>query len=320
MLSSVRRCAVVAHFDASRALAPHFRHTLDEIVAVTDRVVLVSTSGVDENGRRWLRSRRSIEFLERPNIGYDFKSLQAGFEALGEVGDAEILFCNDSIIGPLLPLDVVFRTMTSRGLDFWGMTRSVERASHIQSYFMVFTPEVVRSPVFRQFWVDFGTPADRAEAIDKGELRLTTLLEGHGFSSGAYFEPTASDVVLANQRYAHMALPDSIATGSARTWWERTWRSRSTSAHALLFNPTIALADAALDGRLPLLKIEAARLDPWELGGRALGVHLADRHSRMFEDVFEYFSRTDSVYAGRYGRRRLREKHPEIFDEVRYRY
>ncbi|GAA2015533.1 rhamnan synthesis F family protein [Brevibacterium samyangense] len=320
MFTSVRRLAVVAHFDTSRSLAPHVRHMLDEIVSVTDRVALVSTSGVDDDGLAWLRSRPSVLYAERENVGYDFKSLQVGYQALGDPGNAEILFCNDSFIGPFLPLDSLFRTMDSRRVDFWGMTRSVEIVPHVQSYFMVFKPHVVRSSTFRNFWMDFGTPKDRAEAINNGELKLTRVLEDAGFTSGAYFEPTDEDALLANQRFAYLMVPESLPPGSVDGWWDATWRSRTASANAMQFNSTIALADAAFSERLPLLKIEALRLDPWELGGRALGAHLANRYPRMFEGVPEFLSRTDHIYAGRYTKKNLRSKFPQLYNAVRYQY
>ncbi|WP_349829374.1 rhamnan synthesis F family protein [Brevibacterium litoralis] len=320
MIRSGRRNAVVAHFDATRALAPHTRYLLDRIADVCDRIVVVSTSGIDRDGQAWLGARPRITFTTRPNVGYDFKSLQVGYQLLNDPGGADILFCNDSFIGPFVSLDKIFRTMDHRAVDFWGMTKSYEIKTHVQSYFMVFKSQVCGSPVFRHFWQDFGTPANRAEAIEQGELRLTGLLEEAGFSSGAYYEATPEEIVLANRRLSFLHSPEREGEEAVTRWWRAHSSARIRSDERLSFNPTITLADAALHGSLPLLKLEAIRLDPAELGGAALGAALADVFPQAFEGVDKYIADTNHLYRGRYRPKGLRDRLPKLYADLRYAY
>ena len=63
------------------------------------------------------------------------------------------------------------------------------------------------------------------------------------------------------------------------------------------WNPTMVLADAALDGSLPVVKMSALRFDPYGLGRGRLLDALEARFPDAMGGVRDYLSRTDRAYS-----------------------
>jgi lipopolysaccharide biosynthesis protein len=79
----------------------------------------------------------------RPNHGYDFYSWKRGISLVRSVfglQPTEILFTNDSILGPLFDLseDMNWFRSGDEKSQLKGLTKSDEIAPHIQSYFLYF--------------------------------------------------------------------------------------------------------------------------------------------------------------------------------------
>jgi len=113
----------------------------------------------------------------------------------------ELILCNDSVFGPLYPLEDVFSEMEIRAErpDFWGITTEpfLETASsrdsggqdssakeRIESYFAVFSRKAVQSPAFAKFSEDY--PKYSKDSIAVYESGLTDALSGAGLTYGSY--------------------------------------------------------------------------------------------------------------------------------------
>ena len=285
------RLAVMAHFDVDGVVAPHTRRQVEALAASTDRLVVVSTADLQDNARRWLEDRAVL--VHRDNYGYDFLSYKTGLESAGAelASFEEVVLCNDSYVGPLVDYTDMFAQMADRPVDFWGFTRSDRVAPHVQSFFVAFRPWVVRSRTFRDFWGRMIPTSDRREVILRYEVGMSTTLAEAGFTFGSYFTETDADRALARRRVqwwaAHrMAVPRSVATA-------RKMRSRAAEP----WNPAIALADRALDhGRMPMVKIDTLRYDPYGLGSPSLLAKCEATFPEAFEGVREWLEATASHY------------------------
>ena len=136
---------------------------------------------------------------------------------------------------------------------------------HLQSFFVVFRPWVVRSRTFRDFWSGMVPVSDRQVVIHRYEVGLTRALTAAGFTPGSYFEENARDRSAARRRmrwWAWLRLGGRLPSLASRTL-----RARAAEA----WNPTYALADQALDRvRMPFVKLDTLRFDPMGLDARAL--------------------------------------------------
>lgn len=290
----VRVLAVVAHYDVHGEVGPHVRRLLDELTACGD-VVFVTTSHLDEPSADYVRER--AELIQRPNYGYDFFSWKIGLDARRERGQYDyVLITNDSYVGPLRPLPQIFEDMAAVPADFWGFTRSERVAPHVQSFFVAFRPWVVASRAFIRFWDRMEPLSDRKQVIKRYEVGLSTALLEVGFRSAAVFNETDDDRRLARRRNLWWGYRRSMK----RPKGERTLALRTLPFEP--WNPAAALADAALDaGRLPYVKLDTLRYDPYELDSDALLVACESVYPEHFEGVREYLRARESQYKPRPG-------------------
>src|SRR3954452_8948341 len=137
----------MAHYDPRGLVAPHVRRQLQALAASVDRLVVVTTSDLEEASRRFLSEHGRL--IERANYGYDFFSYRAGLLAEDLTPYDEVTVCNDSYVGPLRPYTDVYGSMSAEPVDFWGLTETDRVSHHVQSFFVTFRAWVVGSRAFR---------------------------------------------------------------------------------------------------------------------------------------------------------------------------
>lgn len=181
----VNRAIVFAHFNKNDEIDDYVLYYLKELNKNCRTLIFVSTSNIVDPSRKITLSNLVTEVIIRNNIGYDFYSYKTGFDYIlnsGEIYD-ELIFINDSCIGPLFPLSDLFYDMSIRCNDFWGITQN---SGHIQSYFMAFSKSVVSSQNFINFWSNFSVYTTKPEVILNGEIKLTQILAASGFNYSVY--------------------------------------------------------------------------------------------------------------------------------------
>ena len=284
------RLAVMAHYDPDGDVATHTRRHIEALAADVAEVVVVSTADLGPAEAAWIGERATL--VRRENFGYDFLSYATGLERAGDLSRFdEVIVCNDSFVGPLVPYRELFSAMAPRAVDFWGLTASRRVSPHVQSFFVAFRPWVVASRSFRQFWARMIPLSDRRQVILQYEVGLTRTLADAGFTWGSYFEETDEDRALARRRVRWWATR-RVPLRPARTSWSLL-RRRATEE----WNPSIALADACLDdARLPFVKIDTLRYDPYGLGADRLLGACEDRYPEHFAGVREWLERTEAHY------------------------
>lgn len=287
-----RRLAVLAHYDHRGGLGPHVRRQVESVAAAVDRLLVVSAADLTDESRAWLKGH--AELTERPNYGYDFTSYQVGLHRAGDLSAYdEVVICNDTYI-PVKPYTDIFAAMAVMPVDFWGLTRTERVAPHVQSFFVAFRPWVVASTTFRRFWTGLEPLSTRRQVIMQHEVGLSGGLHGAGFRSGAYFRETDADRRLARRRVRWWAMHRQGADRNReglekrREWAREPW------------NPSAALADRALDdGRLPYVKLDTLRYDPYGLGADKLLTYCEQQLPESFAGVRAFMDDTAAYYPPR---------------------
>ncbi|WP_192575835.1 rhamnan synthesis F family protein [Agrococcus sediminis] len=288
---------VAAHFDAFRVLRAHVRQTLENYAAHADRVVVVSTSGIDASSME--RLPEQVEFVERRNFGYDFFSYKWGLDIVGDYADYDqILIANDSFVGPTIPLAEITGSPQAHTHDLMGMTLSHNHGDHVQSFFMLANGFVARSKAFRSFWKDMVPVSDRMDVIQRYEFGFSRAITDAGFRLGSYFQPTAQEEQLAAARFQWHAEHRLDRKYPDRTIAEM----RQIDLESRPWNPGLAYADRVLlDDRLPLLKFDALRFDPYSLGADHLLAMSVEQKPEHFGSIPNFLSETRSRYPTRPG-------------------
>lgn len=290
MEEHLRRLVVVAHYDPFGEVAPHVLRHVAALGEVADRLLVVTTAALTDEARAALGG--IAEVVERDNYGYDFYSYKTGLDHVDDLtAYDEVVVCNDSFVGPLRPYPAIFDAMAGRQVDVWGMTLSRRRTLHLQSFFVVFRRWVVGSQAFAGFWRRMTPVSDRREVITRYEIGMSRAMLEAGFVLGSYFEEDERDARLAGAR--HLWQVGSHVVRLPR----RRWLSATRRLAPEPWNPMAALADRALDdARLPVVKLDTLRYDPYRLGSDMLLAKCEQRYPEAFAGVRDFLQRTAAVY------------------------
>jgi hypothetical protein len=155
-------------------------------------------------------------FVCRRHHRFDFGSYIYGIELLSELGLLDgindLVLCNDSCLGPVCSFAPVFEKYDSSKsqIDFYGLSVSNDYKKHtfIQSFFLMFSPAVYQSEVFRRTFslnnVPVGIYFDDVGVNLEGEL--TYKLTQAGFAYKTFVDEEDFAKKYGNSRPTNMPL------------------------------------------------------------------------------------------------------------------
>jgi len=177
------RVAIVAIYPSDASL-PFTLNLLRSLVGTGFYVVVISTRSLTESVTTKLADH-CHHMIERLNVGQDFGSYQMGLRWLESnaawLGVANVLIlANDSLFYPRAFQAEVER-MVADPYDWQALFENYEKHYHAGSFFLLFRRNIFTSPVFQRFWSSYHPYPSRVHAIDRGEVRLSTVLRKAGF-------------------------------------------------------------------------------------------------------------------------------------------
>lgn len=183
----MHRAVVFAHYDKYNSIQEYVLYYLKELRKVADTIIFVSDSNLPESEISKVQPLVKL-VIATPHGEYDFGSYKRGFIHIPDDTD-ELIFANDSCLGPLYSLDKVFDEMQDKQCDFWGMnSHCIDVDFHIQSFFMVFKKEVFRSDLFKNFISSIEKQKHKDDIILNYEVGLSQLLLKNGYKAAAFIE------------------------------------------------------------------------------------------------------------------------------------
>jgi len=197
-LAVMQDVCLFAHFDKDDRLDDFVLRYLTKLKELNFTIVLISASRLA--AAEITRAQGLCDdVILRSNDGLDFASWSAGFAKHGDAIRGRLLLTNDSIYGPVGGLGYALDRLTRAAADFYGMVESVEIAPHLQSWFLLLQPQVIRSPAFRSIMSQPFTTMTRREIIRSGEVGLSRQLMAAGFRYEALYRN--SDAALLPSRH-----------------------------------------------------------------------------------------------------------------------
>jgi hypothetical protein len=223
-----RRLCYFAHYHPAGIVADYVLHYLAELKRAGFAVVVASTAALSEAEADKLRGACERLIL-RENRGLDFGSWIDCYAAVPPDGAEYLLLSNDSVYGPLAPLEETLGRLTAVPADYYGMAASAEMRRHIQSWFLLLRPQAFGSDTFRAVMTG-GVPDRLAkeEIVARLEVGLTARLGEQGLAFHALYDP----------------LRDGLLS------------------RFYPFNPTHFLWEPLLAGGMPFVKVELLRDNP----------------------------------------------------------
>lgn len=178
------RLALFAHHDPDGLVDDYVIYELSRLTELPTKIVFVSTA--DHLSSESIDKIRPFchTIILRKNVGWDFGSWKAAMDlcpSLVERAETLILM-NDSCYGPFGSLPEIVESLESKRDCLTGITASHEMAYHIQSYFMVFPPSVLRSDFFSEFRKNLKYLSSKRKVIERYEVGTSILARRHGLT------------------------------------------------------------------------------------------------------------------------------------------
>ncbi|KAA0964043.1 glycosyltransferase [Streptococcus cristatus] len=189
-----KKCLIYVIFEAEENLQRYKILFLEKLAALVDETLIVVNGGLKPEDLSVLEQYGQV--LVRDNTGYDAAAFREGILTIGKEKlqtSSQLLLVNDTNIGPMRDLNEVFQTMADRNLDFWGISfgEVQEDATnfnqygyipeHLQSYFLVIEPLLLRSEEFFDYWNNLTDTDSRDKAIGKHETTFTKYFADLGY-------------------------------------------------------------------------------------------------------------------------------------------
>lgn len=197
-LINPKRALVYVIYEDQPRLQTYKLLFLEALSKIADQVVVVVNGTLAQEDIKVLETYGQVELRE--NEGYDVAAFRHGVKYFAQKGFEnfdELMLVNDTNVGPLTDLSVIFDKMDKQKVDFWGISYGEEQfdvtgynpygviPKHLQSYFLVIKKNLLRYPGFIQYWDSLNDTNSRDKAIGRYETVFTKKFEDRGFKHTA---------------------------------------------------------------------------------------------------------------------------------------
>lgn len=187
--NSFKKLAIYSHFSPYSRVDEYVIYAIKELFKLKFDIVFVTTSQKIHSSQLAKIEKYLCAIIVKKNRGYDFMSWKTGLNFLSDYKNYKTILCiNDSIFFPLFNPTIMFETMEKKNLDFWGIYDGLVPQYYIQSFFWVFSANMIKSKIFENFWNECEILDDKSEIIRKYEFGFTTLALKNNYNVSSYIK------------------------------------------------------------------------------------------------------------------------------------
>lgn len=259
------KVAVFVHFDGQGRVGAHVLHYVTALRDAGVSVVFVTNSGKLTEAAMAALQPICAGILIRRNIGYDFGAMREGLEhlRLPRPNTEMALVINDSVYGPLQPLDKLLARIDFARADMWGATESWQTRYHLQSYFVAAGRRALSSKAWRDFWSDVRPVRSKTWVVNKYEVGLTQKLLRGGITCAAIWPYSELVENVDGYFLVEPAKDKPISTDPILNMRRiQAHRIRHFAVTNTPLNPTSDLWRQLLEAGFPFVKRELLRENP----------------------------------------------------------
>jgi hypothetical protein len=257
--------ALFVHFDRRGRVRPYVLQYVAALQQCGFSVVFVTNSGRLRDDSVAALRKLCACILIRRNIGYDFAAWREGLDFLRLPRDNTdmVLIANDSVYGPLRPLDPILAQIDFDRADIWGATESWQTRYHLQSYFLIAGRKALTSEAWRTFWRTVRPVQSKHWVIRHYEVGLTQALIRGGMRCAAIWRYTELIGNVEPSLIGRAGDGDALANDPSLTARRsHAGRIRQGAVARRPLNPTSDLWRQLLLAGYPFLKRELLRENP----------------------------------------------------------
>lgn len=197
-----------AFYDRDGIVDSYVLYMLERLQPFCKRLILVSNGDLSADSKASLDDL-NIEYIERPNKGLDISGHR---ELMNRIGWDELsrydefIMTNDTLMGPIKPLENLFDTMNACDVDFWGLSAHSAGedgvpydnkygflSEHIQSYFIAIRKTLLQSNDFHDYWETMPEICSYKDAVTYHETIFTKHFSDLGYKWKTFIPLDALD-------------------------------------------------------------------------------------------------------------------------------
>lgn len=189
-----RTLVLFAHFDRHGIVDPYVAHYLRALHELGAAIVFVSGSPTLTSESVATIGTVCAGVYTRRTRALDFGSWHLAWCLLRERGWSleqfdRFVLANDSVFGPLHPLDEMWETF--RDADMYGAVENTQVVPHLQSFFLAWDLNSRTRPFLSKFWDDFRYVVGRGSVILFYEIGLSVRAHKAGLRLKPYVSAAA---------------------------------------------------------------------------------------------------------------------------------
>jgi Rhamnan synthesis protein F len=255
------------HFDRRGLVRPQLLDYMRDLKENGRSIVCVSNSRRLKPAAMSALQEVCAAVIVRRNIGYDFGAWRdaVDFLDLPRAETEEVIFANDSVFGPLMPLGDTLRRLNYANVDVWGLTDSWQVRYHLQSFFMAFGPAALRAEAFRKFWRSVRPVPAKFYVVRTYEVGVTQAMMKGGLRCAALWGYEGLTKLVNRDDLERLMSEESDAGKADPLQINRKTQAlhiRDRMARRVALNPTSDLWRQLLLSGFPFIKRELLRDNP----------------------------------------------------------
>jgi lipopolysaccharide biosynthesis protein len=189
-----KRLFLFAAYDKNNVIDDTVVHYVKHLSSLGD-VIFVMDNHLSQSDQKKISDIDNVlHIITEKHNEYDFGSYKRGYiwaydNKLLKKYDW-LYLVNDSVYGPLSPLNNILSDLESRGVDEVGLLENTEEnhPAHIQSWFLGVSKNIFTQPFFDEFMRTVKHEDDKWDIITKYEVRLSRLILRHGYQMSAFLQ------------------------------------------------------------------------------------------------------------------------------------
>jgi len=186
-LSASENLSIFSHYSQDSIIDDAVIYYIEALSKISDVIFVSTASKLNADSTECINEFCS-EIIVKENIGYDFGAWKTGLISAGDNLSKyqNLILCNDSVFGPLFPLDEMFEKMGKTNADIWSVSDNRQIKHHLQSFFIVYTSKAFNGTVFKDFYDNFTIINDKQTLIVEKEIKFSQALKESGLNLSSY--------------------------------------------------------------------------------------------------------------------------------------